>query len=159
MPSERWWGYEDSQLNFAQVTASPEDEAGMLLSEFLLSFGNDLSIIPLKHHVGILNRVTSLSVTDTFGVRERIKPSEQALPPAMAAWWSLFQLAVEQPQTGQARYSPFLFLPASLLVHPESSTIQRVHFMRDEGANMGWAVEELVQGPTGGTISWAEEWM
>lgn len=159
MPSERWWEFEDSQLNFAQVTASPEDEASMLLNELVLSFGNDWSIIPLKLYVGTLNRITSLSVTDTFGIRQRIKPSEQALPPAMAAWWSLFQLSVEQPQLGQARHSPFLFLPPSLPVHPESSAIERVHFMRDEGANMGWAVEEWVQGPTGGTINRAEQWM
>src|SRR5262249_56523338 len=50
------------------------DLAHMMVIEYASSSGNDWFVVPLTLPVGSINRVDSLVVTDSFGVRTLLKP-------------------------------------------------------------------------------------
>ena len=149
MPAPRWWEFEDGRVDFGRVDAAPEDLARLLLLEFALVYGNDWLMIPVRLEVGSLCRVRSLVVTDTFGERVDIPPSVQPADPA--ASWGLYYLAeMGRPLTHRtAAAEQLFFLAPSLATSLESPPVEEVLLIRDEMANMAWAIERKVQGPSG----------
>jgi hypothetical protein len=149
MPAPRWWEFEDGRVDFGRVDAAPEDLARLLLLEFALVYGNDWLMIPVPVKVGSLCRIRSLVVTDTFGERVDIPPSAQPTDPA--ASWGLYYLA-EVGRRLTDRTPPaeqVFFLPPTLATSLESPPLEEVLLIRDEMANMAWAIERKVQGPSG----------
>ncbi|MGH2353238.1 MAG: hypothetical protein ACRDI2_02030 [Chloroflexota bacterium] len=138
MPAPRWWEFEDVRVNFATVDAAREDLARMLLLEFVLIYGNDWLVIPVDLPIGAVCRVRSRVVTDTFGERVRIEPAQQLDP-----GWRLFALS------GHPAGEGLLFLPPALAASLHSPPIEEVLLRRDEMANMAWAIERVVESPTG----------
>ena len=146
MPAARFWEFEDAQVDFGAVDAGPTDLMRMLLVEFALAYGNDWFVIPIELDVGALYQTRSLIITDTFGVRTLIKSnSESGLPHSR---WRMFQLSYTRGSGFTVPASNMFFLPPSLLKNLESQPIEEVLFLRDEMANMAWAVERLVESPT-----------
>lgn len=148
MPAPRFWEFEDAQVDFGSADAGPTDLARMLLIEFALAYGNDWFVIPVEMDVGSLCRTSSLVITDTFGERTLIKPSGEA--GTLHPTWRVFQLSsVRERGMKPKSPSPNLFLlPPSLLKTLESKPIEEVLFLRDEMANMAWAVERLIESPS-----------
>lgn len=144
MPAARFWEFEDAQVDFGSVDAGPADLARMLMVEFALSYGNDWFVIPIELEVGSLYRTRSLVVTDTFGVRTLIKPSSELGDPHHK--WRMFQHSYLQSGFGMPASNLF-FLSPSLLKSLESRPIEEALFLRDEMANLAWAVERLVESP------------
>lgn len=145
MPAARFWEFEDAQVDFGSVDAGPADLARMLLVEFALAYGNDWFVIPIELDVGSLCQTRSLVVTDTFGTRTLVKPnSESGLPHSL---WRMFQLSNLRGSGFTAPASNLFFLPPSLLGSLENRPIEEVLFLRDEMANLAWAVERLVESP------------
>ena len=145
MPAARFWEFEDAQVDFGSVDAGPTDLTRMLLVEFALAYGNDWFVIPIELDVGSLNRTRSLVITDTFGVRTLIKSSGELEPHSP---WRMFQHSSLRGSGLTAPASNLFFLPPSLLKSLESRPIEEVLFLRDEMANMAWAVERLTESPT-----------
>jgi hypothetical protein len=102
--------------------------------EFALVFGNDWFYVPVPAPVGSLATVTTLVVTDTFGIRTVIESADDSA-------WSMFKL------TGAAGRSPFIMVPPSCAATDEGAPLEDVYFLRDDMAAMAWAVEATVQGP------------
>src|SRR5271170_5361612 len=81
----RWWVFEDSVTDFGQLDAEHVDLAKLLVMEFALVYGGNWFSVPIPIPVSSvggppawnLSRVTTLVVTDTFGIRTLIRPSEQ----------------------------------------------------------------------------------
>lgn len=148
MPAARFWEFEDAQVDFGSVDAGPTDLARMLLVEFALAYGNDWFVIPVELEVGSLCRSRSLVVTDTFGVRTLIKPSSELGPPHSS--WRMFQLSgMRTPGAQRPTPAPNLFfLSPSLVKSLKSKPLEEVLFLRDEMANMAWAVERLIESPS-----------
>ncbi len=70
--------FEDSVTDFGQLDAEHVDLAKLLVMEFALVYGNDWFSVPVPDAASAtLSRVTTLVVTDTFGVRTLIRPAEQ----------------------------------------------------------------------------------
>jgi hypothetical protein len=145
MPAARFWEFEDAQVDFGSVDAGPTDLARMLLVEFALSYGNDWFVIPIELEVGSLYRTRSLVVTDTFGVRTLIKPSSEL--DATHHAWRMFQHSYLRESGFGMPASNLFFLAPSALKSLESRPIEEALFLRDEMANVAWAVERLVEGP------------
>jgi hypothetical protein len=146
MPAARFWEFEDAQVDFGSVDAGPTDLARMLLVEFALDYGNDWFVIPIEVPVGSLYKTRSLVITDTFGVRTLIKPnSESGAPHSL---WRMFQLSHTRGSGIAAPASNTFFLPPSLLKSLENRPIEEVLFLRDEMANLAWAIERVVESPT-----------
>lgn len=152
MPAARWWEFEEGRVDFGRVDAAPDDLARLLLLEFALVYGNDWLLIPVPLEVGSVCRILSLVATDTFGERVEIPSSIQPADPA--ASWGLYYLAeYGRPlthRTGPAEQ--VLFLPPTLATSLESPPLEDVLLIRDEMANMAWAIERKVQGPDGRAV-------
>jgi hypothetical protein len=94
-----------------------------------------------------VTRVDSLVVTDTFGVRSLVRPiNDPALPPAFFSMW--------QPSVKTAPSSTALkvvpnrfFLPPTLPRTLDGTPLEEVLFMRDEMANVAWAIERTIENP------------
>lgn len=146
-PAQRFWECEDAAIDYGLLPAGPGDLPHLLLSEFATSFGNDWYVIPIDLDVGTLTRTRSLVITDSFGVQTLIAPVNDPLKPDTG--WSMFELsAVQRKDSLPLRpRSNLLFLAPSLLRTLDSRPLEEILFMRDEMANMAWAVEHVVQGP------------
>jgi hypothetical protein len=140
MPDPRWWNFEDAVTDFGQLDADHVDLAKLLVMEFALVYGNDWFSIPIPTPVGSLERVNTLVVTDTFGVRTLIRPSEQTQVNAGETPWSMFKLS------GQGIRSDFIALAPTLGVADDADALEEVIFLRDDVAAMAWAVEHELQG-------------
>jgi hypothetical protein len=105
MPDSRWWNFEDAVTDFGQLDVEHVDLAKLLVMEFALVYGNDWFWVPIPIQVGIsgsdptprgtLSRITNLVITDTFGVRTLIRPSEQTQVNANETPWSMFKVSGE----------------------------------------------------------------
>lgn len=140
MPASRWWDFEDGVTDFGALTPDKVDLATLLVMEFALVFGNDWFEVPVPTDVGSLSRVTTLVVTDSFGIRTVVEPTE-SLPVGGPSPWSMFKIA------GDGRHLPYLLMPPTLGVVMEGAPLEHVVFLRDDMAAMAWAVEHRVHGP------------
>jgi hypothetical protein len=139
MPSPRFWEFEDASVNFAKVQANPHDLARLLLVKFALEYGNDWFLVPLEIDIGSLCLIRSLIVANTFG--ERMLVPHTAEVDGENSPWRAFALS----QASQ----PLFFLPPVLGPALQSAAVEDVLFLRDEMANVAWAVERVVESPAG----------
>jgi len=79
--------------------------------------------------------------TTNFGERYRVRPTAQASPDGR---WRMFTMA---GRDGDALDG--LLVPPGAVMVQDGPAIEEVLFLRDEMANMVWAVERAVQGPSG----------
>jgi hypothetical protein len=150
MPSARWWEFEEARVNFGAVDAGPADLARMLMIEFALIYGNDWFVIPIELPIGALFQTTSLVVTDTFGVRLLVPPSIAKQQPDHL--WRMFEL------TGSDIKQNVFFLAPTLVQAIHGEPLEDVLFIRDEMANMAWAIERTVQGAGGARVDRISEY-
>ena len=68
MPAERYWEFEDGNVNFAGAEAGVTDLLRMTVIEFAVTFGNDWFVVPVRLPVGALYRVNGFAITDSFGI-------------------------------------------------------------------------------------------
>lgn len=144
----RWWVFEDSVTDFGQLDAEHVDLAKLLVMEFALVYGGNWFSVPIPIPVSSpagppawnLSRITTLVVTDTFGIRTLIRPSEQTAINAGESPWSMFKLS------GNGMRSDFLLMAPTLGVVDEGDPLEEVLFLRDDMAAMAWAVEQQLQG-------------
>jgi len=150
MPAQRFWEFEDAQVDFGSINAGPEDLARMLLVEFAISYGNDWFMIPIDLPVGSLCRTRSLVITNTFGERFLIRSSNDS--GERYKTWRMFQMS-STPQPGttpsilEENANLFLLSPA-LVSSLESRPVEEVLFLRDEMANMAWGIERVIESAT-----------
>ena len=146
-PAQRFWEFEDASIDYGLIPAGPGDLPHLLLSQFATSFGNDWYVVPIDLGVGTLTRSRSLVITDTFGVQTLIAPVNGPSQPASG--WSMFELSPVHRDGGAPRRpaSNLFFLAPSLLRTLDGRPLEEVLFLRDEMANMAWAVERVVEGP------------
>jgi hypothetical protein len=149
MPADRLWEMEDAQVNLGLVEAEPWDLARLLVAEFALTYGNDWLVVPLDVPFGSLTTIESLTYTTTFGERFIVKPTAATSPDAR---WQMFVITGAE---GTA-LDGLLVAPGVVAVQ-DGPPIEEVLFMRDEMANMAWAVERSVQGPSGAARNRARE--
>jgi hypothetical protein len=142
MPNARWWDFETNKTDFGALFPDPRDLAKLLFVDFLLLHGDDWYLAPLDVPAGSLCWIDKLTVTDVFGVSTDV-PRADAMP---GPRWTLFS-TTDRTNGGLA---PFLLVPASAAAASlTSGAIEEVHLLRDETADIGWAIEHIVEGPTG----------
>ena len=132
---------EDAQVNLGLVEAEPWDLARLLVAEFALTYGNDWLVVPIDVPFGSLTTVESVLYTTTFGERFVVKPTAEVSPDGQ---WRMFTIT-----TPEGKSSDGLLIAPSAVAVQEGQPVEEVLFLRDEMANMCWAVERSVQGPSG----------
>jgi hypothetical protein len=150
MPNPRLWEFEDSTIDFGSVDASPSDLARVALLEFAFAYGNDVFAVPAHIPMSSACTIAALTITDTFGVQLTAAPATRATGTIGA--WSF--LAPARPDGSPI--AALLLVPAAnhLLSGP---LLEEVHFLRDEMANLVWAVEACVESGSGAPLQRAEE--
>ena len=142
MPAPRFWEMEDARFDPGAVDAAPIDLGRLLLATFATVYGNDWYSLPLRLPPGSLSRITRFLVTDVFGGQRLITAAG-----AGQDGWSLFTLtdATTVPSPGQERPTSAWFYLAAAMPHGlEGPAAERVLLLRDEMANLAWAVETEV---------------
>jgi hypothetical protein len=139
MPNPRWWAFEDRKTNFGQVDAATTDLAKLLFLEFALVYSNDWFLVPCTLDAGSAATVRGIAVKTVFGERFWIEPTDDGAPPA--GRWSAFTLDVKG--ASEQRRSTLLLLPTAAKVQ-EGDPLEEAMLVRDELANMVWAIERVV---------------
>ena len=145
MPADRYWEFEDGQVNFGAIGAAKSDLARLAVLEYALVFGNDWYLLPVTLPVNALYKVAEFSVRDNFGI-------EVPIPPARnldGTQWTMFEMSVRaSPLAPRPRLDDCLFLCPALRAQ-EGPPLEHVLMMRDEMANIAWGIEKKVQGTSG----------
>jgi hypothetical protein len=149
MPNARWWEFEDASVDMGSVDAGASDAARLALLEFALLYGNDFYAVPLRLSVGTLTRVTSLVVADTFGMRLVVDAATRGMQRVGASRWTMFTLSQVQRGTGAGAPADVLFLPPNVGSSIASELVEDVLLLRDEMANLAWAIERSCEGESG----------
>ncbi len=149
MPADRLWEMEDAQINVGAIETEPWDLARLLVAEFALTYGNDWLVVPVDVPFGSLTTIESVLYTTTFGERFEVKPTAQASPDGH---WRMFAIAGRDGAAADG-----LLIPPGAVAVQDGAPIEEVLFLRDEMANMVWAVERAVQGPSGAARERARE--
>src|SRR5262249_55067708 len=143
--------FEDATIDLGGVEAAPSDIARLALLEYAFAFGNDVFALPLRLPMGTLTRITRFEVTDTFGSTVVVQPALR-YPAQAAGGFGLFVLT--SVTSGRL---PALLLPPAVKHQIIGSEIEEVRLLRDEMANLVWAVEARVEGGDGRALHRAEE--
>jgi hypothetical protein len=154
-PAVRFWELEESRLAYGLLPVGPTDLAQLMMIEYAGSYGNDWFVIPLTLPIGSINRVDSLVVTDSFGVRTLLRPIGDwgAWPRGFALWQHAI---IGRPDSDPGVAVPNLFfLPPTAGRSLEGAALEDVLFMRDEMANIAWAIERSVENPIEQTRTYA----
>ena len=146
MPHPRWWTFEDWKTNLSFVKPDTTDLNKLLLLDFLLIFANDWFVLPVTLPVGGLTQVRGLVISNVFGEQTWVEAAGRG---ADEDWqrWNMYTLAVHGTEHVPAELATVL-LPVAPKVQ-EGKPLEEVYFLRDEIANMVWAVEARVPLATG----------
>jgi hypothetical protein len=146
MPHPRWWRFEDWKTNLGFVKPDTQDINKLLLLDFLLIFANDWFVLPVTLPVGGLTSVRGLVVSNVFGEQTWVEAAGRG-PDEAWQRWNMYTLAIHGNENVPADMATVL-LPVAPKVQ-ESKPLEEVHLLRDEIANMVWAVETRVPLATG----------
>jgi hypothetical protein len=134
MPNERFWDFEDARFPIDAIRPDRRNLASMLLLDFMLVHGNDWYLVPFEQPCGSLC-ASEVTVVDVFGEATDVPRSESGA--AGNGRFAMFAIADDG-----AALAPFHLVPRSCAASvQEGPPIEEVRFLRDEMANLVWAVE------------------
>lgn len=142
MPNPRFWTFEDPGVRFDTLemlsnAETPPSPATLMVLDFALSYSDDWFLIPVALEAWSIFEPTAIAITDVFG------DTTLAQPPG--GRWNMFRLESHVASAGLSH----LFLAAAPIEANEGTPIEEVHFLRDEIANVAWAVERVTPHPVG----------
>ncbi|WP_160666252.1 hypothetical protein [Pseudarthrobacter sp. ATCC 49987] len=137
MPADRYWQLEDGAVDVGAIEAQTNDLARLCLAEFALSSGDDWLVVPVDGLLGAVNRVGTVTLTDDFGDAVTVPELDD---PA----FTMFGVT-----SAAGRMLPGIVLPPVAVGTLVGEALEDVLFLRDEMANMAWAIENSVQGRSG----------
>lgn len=146
MPNPRWWTFENWKTDLSFVKPDTPDLNKLLLLDFILIYANDWFVVPFTLPTGTIAQVSGLMVTDVFGDSTWIAAAGSG---SDEDWqrWNMYSMNVRGSEDVPADLS-LAMLPVARKVL-ESKPLEEVYLLRDEVANMVWAVESQVPLATG----------
>lgn len=142
MPASRWWEMEDGSIDLGNLKASDTDIAKILVTQYALQYSNDWLSIPYDVPTGSFAEVEGVLVRDTFGLNYFVEPAHQA----GNDWndWNMYSLTVEKGEFEIPEFDKRILLPPAIARTLESDSLEEIKFIRDEMANLVWAIETRV---------------
>ncbi len=149
MPNPRFWMMEEQRTDFGNIDTSTTGLLHLLLAEFGLVYSNDWFMLPYPMNINTLCEIKGITITDVFGQHTLIRPAGRG---SESVWqrWAMFHLTDVNNLNGN---SSFFYLPPSLTKVLTSEPLEQVNFLRDEMANLVWAVEHRVPSQAGKGVS------
>lgn len=151
MASNRWWQFENGKVNFGKMDANTTDLAKVVAAEFTFVHQDDWFVVPYEVPVGSLSEVTGIVVKDVFGQQTYVDHAGNGVD----SWqdWSMYSLSGKDNDLN----SPLellpadkrLFFPPSISKLMESEALEEVSYVRDEMANLVWAIESRIDNGLG----------
>lgn len=153
MPAARFWELEEGDVYFGGIETAPEDLARVAVAGYGTVYGDDFLLVPVRLPVGTLTEVTEVTVLDDFGRTTTIPAAAVADGGGDRRGFRFFELSGDpNPKAGRA---PLLFLPPTVEVAEASRPLEDVAFLRDETANIAWAVEQRIESAAGNPVDLA----
>ena len=149
MPTERFWEFEDATVNLGAISAAADDLGRLVTVEFATVFGNDWWQVPVPADYGALVGINSLVVRDSFGENVLIEPTAHAAASRATAPWRMFQQTDATLGAGAGPAPGLLLLAPVIAGALDGEAIESLLLLRDEMANLAWAVERVVEGADG----------
>ena len=143
MPALTFWEIEDPSFDPGRIDAAPGDTARLLVVEAALAVAADWFLVPLRLPVATLSRLDRLTVTDTFGVTTEVRAADEVRPHPAWKLWRIGDL-------------PYLLLPPPAAGNLISEPDEQVAIVRDENANLAWALQLVPAGGAGAARRCAE---
>jgi hypothetical protein len=145
MPAPRFWSFEDGSVHLGGIAAAPEDLARSIFAAFGTVYADDWFVIPSVLPTGSVAQVRALRVFDDFGgVHDIVSAAEFDGPDRV---WRFFELSGDDKGA-----TPLLVLPPAIDPTEAGPPLERVELIRDENANLVWAIEYRVEGVDGRPI-------
>ena len=147
MPADRFWEFEAGETYLGGIEAAPEDLARVAVAGYAVVHGNDWFVVPLAVPYGTLTTVTLLTVVDDFGRVTKVRSAAEVDGGGANRAFKFFELTGDSnPRNGKA---PLLFLPPTVETTEAGRPLEDVRFVRDEMANVAWAVEQRIESDSG----------
>ncbi|GJM36352.1 MAG: hypothetical protein DHS20C18_53530 [Saprospiraceae bacterium] len=146
MPHPRFWQMEEGNMDFGKIENSPAGLVGLLLAEYGLTYSNDWFLLPYLMKINNLCTIQGIVVTDVFGQKNFVAPSRVTTD---TNWQEFALFHLTQDGRSMSRNQIF-YLPPVVGAMLESEALEKVYFMRDEMANLVWAIEDIVPSQVGG---------
>lgn len=147
MPLARWWEFEDWKVDLGNIVADTTDVPKLLQAEFALIYSNDWMLLPHDVKVGSICNIKDVVVRDVFGQYTKVRAAGYG---DNTDWqrWTMYNLTRRgaTPTLADTR----LFVPQAVIKTMESEPLEKVTFLRDEMANMVFAIESIIQDGFGG---------
>ena len=145
MPNPRFWMMEENQTDFGKIDTSPTGLLHLMLAEFGLIYSNDWFMLPYPLSINTLCEIRGIVITDVFGQEILIRPAGKGLE---TDWhrWSMFH---HSSKGNSPNDTNLFYLTPAITRSLESPPLEEVNFLRDEMANMVWAVESIVPSQAG----------
>ena len=148
--SLRWWTFENAETDFGALDVAKPDLAKLALMNFALVYGDDWYSVPIPAKMCNLVKVNKLRIYNVFNEFGDIKPARKAAV-SQDKRWDLYSLCLFQDHDTVPDES-ILFIPPVAGFREESKPLEEVHFVRDENANMVWAIEHKILNSMGQPI-------
>jgi hypothetical protein len=152
MPNPRFWQMEENQTDFGGINASTTGLLHILFAEFGLVYSNDWFMLPYPMQINTTCEMKNIVITDVFGQHTLIQPSGKGLE---SDWHRFVMFHHTEKENSWITHNLFYLAPA-ITKALESEPLEKVNFLRDEMANMVWAVENIVPSHSGKGVSGAE---
>jgi hypothetical protein len=145
MPNHRFWDFESGQTSFGGIEVDTRDLARLGVASFLLTQSNDWFLIPIQQDVSSLCRIDSIVVHDVFGGTTLVERADRA-PTRPGERWTMFSTSIE----GSDAVADYFVLPPSAgTTALVSRPVEIVNMLRDETANLAFAVETATENAVG----------
>ncbi len=152
MPASRYWEMEEGAVYMGGIEAGPTDIGRLVVAEFAIVYSDDYFLFPIRLPAGTLARVTELVAHNTFGEHVPIRSSAQWDEEASVGprAWAFFELSGDPSATSGE--TPWLLVVPALPAPQNGPPLESVSFVRDEEANLAWAIEERLETATGTSL-------
>ena len=141
-PNKRLWEFEDRKVFMGNSTGM-QAKGNVAFLQYATMYGNDWMVFPLETEFGYYLNVKEIVVYDTFGRRSVITSRAGAVDSGAQTFGQQWQMFTNVRRERNAAPPGLLFPP----VFPrklEGEPLEQVNFLRDEMANMVWAVETRI---------------
>jgi hypothetical protein len=149
MPHPRFWTMEESVTDFGNIDTSTTGLLHLLLAEFGLIYSNDWFMLPYPLDINTLCEIKGITVTDVFGQHILVRPAGRGAETNWHRWTMFHHTDVNNTNNN----TNLFYLPPAITKALEGEPLEKVIFLRDEMANMVWAVENRVPSQAGKGVS------
>ncbi len=139
-PHPRWWRFEEGDGYFDAPQDVDPNALSLMMPEFFYTDINNWYIAPVELPSGSVSEVVDVKITDSFGQVTKLEPVSDPD-------WSVFEMSA---QAGNAE--GLMLLPNIAVDILHNDEVEDVRFVRDEAANMVWAVERLYVDGAGNSV-------